>query len=782
MLALAVVVSGMSLGVADVPTVPMYRIRTVHNCLMQRVTPAVVGVPTPVDVDGNAAPDLLVQVGGVPELPVRPPVPDKVGELVPQVGALFRANIIKLVPGPLPAIVELIFAAPGQGTFGGPQAIAFGYDSCGQTSPTTFSAQALIQRDTLTVTMEQSGAGASLALIGSFHEEGVNPADRYHPHAARVALTPPPATATAVVTKQGSLTSARLTTSIPTRIDVVYDNVLFDRATHAEAVIDRFPGDVTLRFGSSHLDYTLGPGVIGLLQVKLGYTEYGKQPIEVFAQMSNVQGTGTFDKLSATRAKFSATPAIGQVTAGFAEGGAVPLLHQGAPTPDYVRAIRSGAYNAATVRVRQLASVEIDWADPISVDATHAGGTMQILANFGSTSIDAWVKDLPPAVHIDYSKTQNTLHYSGSTTITEITADVVDPAGLFGRIKEVHLVLNQVPQSLTLSLPAGGAISFDANGQQVGVVDARLTSGPDVRLPAGQDGFLLRDMPTYFAIHARVSGLKKLVSSEFRNQTRPDFCLPLIGCVGEYSSGRDITIETAGGRNFKVDVVVESAATQNRQEFTTATIDQLSTQVTVTLRSLSWILRSSNVEYVRKSQVWYSALTQTPRLVFRTNAGHMNGGSAGLTATITPLPTSIYLCQAADASCSNSGFAASKGSLVFDAPVPVAVSLLDCTDAGCSMDFTSVNVTLRFIRFESHEGSPNHVLLDTNDNNTSGTVLIKAAGNQEVYVVLPNGFRSQDRHLWWPLYATAGTISCPTGTQVWVRILGAPVNVAGFVC
>ncbi|HVL90004.1 MAG TPA: hypothetical protein VM841_07205, partial [Actinomycetota bacterium] len=230
----------------------------------------------------------------------------------------------------------------------------------------------------------------------------------------------------------------------------------------------------------------------------------------------------------------------------------------------------------------------------------------------GARRVDVKINDLPSSLTATLNPS-GSLVYEASAAVGEITASIVDPAGVAGRATRATALLRGLPASLDITWAgASGAVSADAKGATVGLIEVLLTSGPVPSLPAGRDGFILEDVSSHYAVLGRITGLRKVF---FAQGPPPSF-----------------NLETAGGRIFQVGVT-----TQKPEGLATvsAVLDSLPSQVSIAFTS------STALQYRASGVV--SRLT-----IDAVDPVSISGRAKELHGTLLGLPTALDASWAAD--------------------------------------------------------------------------------------------------------------------------------------
>ncbi|MBI4730204.1 MAG: hypothetical protein HY775_12030 [Acidobacteria bacterium] len=373
----------------------------------------------------------------------------------------------------------------------------------------------------------------------------------------------------------------------------------------------------------------------------------------------------------------------------------------------------------------------------------------------GARRILVTVHDLPDSIDATLDPA-GALTYTASAPIGEIAAEISDPARVSGRVKRASALLRGVPASLDVSWNAqNGAVSADAKGSTVGLIEFQLTSGPDDRIDPQYDGLLLEDLADRYVVFGRITGLRKVVASP----------------------APDLQIDTTGGRILKVDL---SQLKNSKVEYTRATLDHLTPSVRI---------RSVGKDF------YYDASAATNSLSFETNVGDRWKLTVSLS---NPLPASVSLCSAPDGYCTGYARRSTAGSVKFVASEHTSLSVFDCmrpldascTPSGSPSKYLQVDWRIRTLALDSDPsygwwGNEGYVFMDTDAQELRGT-LASIDGDGGFRAWFPAGFWAQDRYSYWSGWGAfkqkSGSIGCPSGTTLQVRLIGISFDVTGYLC
>ena len=352
------------------------------------------------------------------------------------------------------------------------------------------------------------------------------------------------------------------------------------------------------------------------------------------------------------------------------------------------------------------------------VQADDAGGA-PLLA-------DVVVTDAAPQLQLTLDPSGG-VTYAASQIVPLLSIDVFDADGVFDRAGQVRLRLEDLPTGLDLGLSDSGAIAIDTTGGSLGLLEAQATTGPDVRLPSGNDGVLLEDLDDRLVVFARFTDLDAVDVTQDP--------LPAVDLVAGGQRPLEIRLfESAPGKASPVPGT----------EFTTALLAPAPPQVDLAL--LDGEPGQLNIAY--------QASRTAAGLSFETNAGDRWLTSASIA---NPVPTSFTACQAGDRSCVGETGNGNVGSLAFVANQHTTLNVFDCTrplnatcrPGGSPSEYLHVDdLRVRTLRFAGHvTGSTTqsgNLLFDTDGHQLTGRV-VQDSSDQEFELSFGSGFWAQNR-------------------------------------
>lgn len=488
-----------------------YAIRTHYNsgggCAGERVRTALIGEPTAVDMGGSFLPDATVTLVAVPGFGGSPDV--------------LQLAVSKTAIGTLRGRVEVIVAPDAAA----PERVAFGYDACDTGAPLNFSANISATDSRISMRANTTAPTAALTIIGSaFKDVGGVATD---PTALAARMAPVPSTVSAVVEIVGpSSYKATVNTSRPSNMRLGYSDIKGASRMNAVATIETFPGRLDLTFNATEIGYTASAPVdhVGLSLESYKPAEAGDPPARTNQLTVDLRGVPTNARLlrtSPTHITFTTPGTIASTTVGFTSfesGVTLPMLER--LDGQYLVAAVTPRYSQAEVRILGLSHADVDAGDPVVVDVTHAAGPFRVAVRVTGTDaaqptvdvtrdLAVHVLDLPATAKVTYSPTTQAFTYDGSAVIEELRADVVSNVVFVDDATTSHLLLRGVPTGLTGRLDTPGkTFTATLTGGSLSLLEAQVTSGPDLRLPDGVQGVALEDHPGSYAAFFRILGLQ----------------------------------------------------------------------------------------------------------------------------------------------------------------------------------------------------------------------------------------------------------------------------------
>ena len=480
---------------------------SVPTCGTEYLTSAVIGVPSLLNIVGSVAPDISVSVVAVPGVGGAP--------------TTLRTDIVKLDGTPLKALVEVILNPSGDAS-----RVAFGYDGCEQGIPKSFGATITSSDAKLTLDTTIKNPASALTILGSAFTLGANDA-RQNPTALSARLSPVPQTLSAVVNfLPNNAYSATVTPSAPTDVNVGFTQVAGPKSTTLSAALKRLPGRIDFDFSPSVIHYKTTAPFTTVHVILDSYTP--RTPTVTGAtdhldlDLTNVPAESTVTRAGK---KIEFTPASGNIGTTLAtyssrEDGGAPL---GALTVPVAAQYVAGNVQIGSIRVQTrilgLSHAIVDTGDPVVVDVTHTAGllVMNVVQRAHASDADPMlvrrslfvtVHNMPAKARVTYSPATGDYSYTGSSIITDLTADLTSSVPLVDDATMSHLHLVSVPTGLTGRVDsAGQTFTAQVTAGAIGLIELQVTNGANDRLPDGVDGVMLHNHPGSYVAFVRISGL-----------------------------------------------------------------------------------------------------------------------------------------------------------------------------------------------------------------------------------------------------------------------------------
>lgn len=427
----------------------------------------------------------------------------------------------------------------------------------------------------------------------------------------------------------------------------------------------------------------------------------------------------------------------------------------------------------------------------LASSASIADVTFDLLqqgADGSSLDVAMIMEDTPQVLNMAVDPT-GAIQYQASSTMPLLVLDAFDPAGLFDRAGTLKLRLQDLPPQLDVGLSDTGAVNIDAHGSTLGLMEAQATTGPDDRLPAANDGVLMKDLADRFVVFARFTSLKTASVTQTP--------LPAVALL------------TNGGRPLEIGLYTSNPGKVGRnpgQDYTKMTLNPMPSNLNLAL--LPGDPGSLNVAY--------SANSNANTLTFESNSGARWVTDISIS---NPVPLTFTGCQAADNKCGGSGRSPSNiGSFRFIANQHTTLNVWDCTAPltnRCNAPITSSveadrfthvnNLRVKTLTFDgnavpngTNTGASGYLWIDTvppglpkntlnNADTMQGSIVNKSS--QQLTMTFGANFKAANRlstfnnfpiNIFSPPQKS-GLVSCTSGTSLTVRVwlLGLGLNLNG---
>ncbi len=804
---------------------PAYRIRTTMPGAAPRYHSAVMGVPAPIDAGGLPAPDLIVELAGVPQTPVPVGLP-VVG---PVTGAL-RLVVRKIVPGPLPVeVVAQVVLNPTTN-----ERLAVGYDGRGSDAPTHFVATlASLGGSSFKLTTEAHETAGSLRLVGGFTKPNVSSATAF------LTMTPMPIAMDVVFAAHPNGTPAGIVVTTPQsiRLDASVGTVSFDTAIPAwvhrriDATVDRIvaPQSRIAIAPNGNLEY-FASGTASTVTLNMQEFRNGALHSQTAAQLRDVPSYLAVERDTPTAARIRTAAPIGSALLGVSEGALAECRTDQGPDNatglDYLYRKEQAGWSSTVVRFAGVAFADVTMtAGRYHAQLVHPARPLHVLGyDTAQMLVDATITNLPSSIALDYWPAQGRVSYTatGGERIATIDATVSRPTPIFDRVKFIRIFGHDFPPSLdvTVASDSTGAVSLDAGGDAIGFLQVALTSGPQNQIPVPHDAVLVRNLGPDFVVELRVHNLRRFAIA------RPVTCSAMVPdrwlfahyrneCTSAIHAELDTKPDpaTGVGRPFSVFFTQKDLGGV-KDEYVNVDVGPLTPKVTFdfwTVRTLTYNRDAAGDPQFAGIQ---PALT---RAVYRgtDQAGNalVTGGlrvttnigqRSLMTADMFPLPAVVDLCLAvrapysqnydgngvpdpggndfADDDCTRRGRVSSDGSMAFGATSYTTINLFDCATPAVGCTYTNKrnylqieNLTVKNVALQLHKegANPHHLYLNTGGTSLTGIVTLEDKDEDKGIQANFTNVWAQDRVVQWngstpPLFGGSGRMHCTSSDALWV--------------
>ncbi len=577
---------------------------------------ALLGVPEPLDVDGDGRSDVLANF-----------------KLVK--GLTPRLEIARLASAPkeLPLSVQAILTLPGS-----TQQYRFGYDTRKSNAPKAFRADVVLANGGAGLEVASEG-DAPLTVTGALvaastpvdQQPGGGPAQPANldddqldagdlgPAEQRfgVSFSTAPGAARIGVDLGagggGQNLAATLATDEPTRIGLeLADDTGTDEVFLAEGVLDSVDGTLAVSLAGNQTDGLKAEltSAHGLDAISLRAQSLAKGRIvsDILLGLDDVPSTISFALGADGTGDLTASGPIGTFQAGYGSNREIALLDD----PAYLNLISDSVADTQSIGLRLpgFEGMSLSLGDKIGLDLTMAPTPLRAVVDQDGLQLDAAIVDAPHRLALGLSA-QGEIEVRGSAPIDLVTVNARNDAGLFSGATDVDLRLEDVPGLLKVGID-GDKVVFGTDGEPIGKLELFAHSGEPLEVPGSGDGLLLETGPDSIALAGRISGLR--------------------GIEASLGSEPDVLLDTVAGNVFAIamrDVDADGTVVSN----VNATLDQL-----VPNMRLRLVNDGSGAMSLK-----YSAARATDRLSFDFD---------GLTGSIGgPLPADLTVCFAGDEAC-----------------------------------------------------------------------------------------------------------------------------------
>ncbi len=479
------------------------KFRKPDGTVIDRQIGALLNVPTLLDVDADAAPDLVATLAITGLSPVK---------LQMQV-----SRIPLLETGPMPVQLEAVAKDPSKGSLPR-QLVSLGVDTRESGLPDTYSSTITVNPSTdLSAELKQdvSGARGPLTLLGTiFNGTPTTPIDTAGFKLRYANVVP---SSFGVRGTMGSKLNAELfAAQAGSRLTI--GAFLNDRSDHKSgtATIASLPTSAGVEFTPDANDRNTvvysGSARIPSIQGEYHHTVDGRPaPLEAIkATVTDLPKKLTINQTAKAAATLTTEGGgIGSLEFGLAHGDEPELLtdEQG----HYVNIVGRDQYDSFAGRIDGLTSASFSMADTITATAQLARKGAHLRLRRPGRSADVRTSALPAKVGITFDP-KGALTYNGNGQgIDRVTGDVHQTADIIGRAKNAVLDVRGIPADATIGFrPDLGTAGFTTTAK-IDSIEAELYDAEEHReLPAGGEaGAVYRDTQDRYVVSGRVKDLRQ---------------------------------------------------------------------------------------------------------------------------------------------------------------------------------------------------------------------------------------------------------------------------------
>ncbi|HWG73883.1 MAG TPA: hypothetical protein VG184_07495, partial [Acidimicrobiales bacterium] len=337
-----------------------YAYRTVYvepnGTTLTRITRALIGVPTPINVDGSGLPDFLGTVS-----------PSLSGG---QVGLILDISRVGLLPAGGRVSVEAIAldpAAPGTYVGAGEDGLAAGTDSDWSATLTLVSDSTAGTE--IRLTQKNAGAPSTVGVLGELFS-GSNPDAPTDVSRGDVSFAPVPSTLTTDVKLGQSSQEASVTSSSPTTVGANVSLISAGDDKEIIAAVNKLNKSLDLAYthpnGDTKVSYT-SDAAVGALSARYHDTVNGVLATAAALDANGVPTGLSVDQAGAQSTVTTSGGAIGLVEARYGAGRDAPASASGAGAYAAYHAYTDGS-STAGVRLPNLQALTLNAAEPFAGD------------------------------------------------------------------------------------------------------------------------------------------------------------------------------------------------------------------------------------------------------------------------------------------------------------------------------------------------------------------------------------------------------------------------------
>ncbi len=540
-----------ALGVLD------YAYRTVYvepnGTTLTQITRALIGVPTPINVDGSGLPDFLGTV-----------LPSLSGG---QVGLSLDISRVGLLPAGGRVSVEAIAldpAAPGTYVGAGEDGLAAGTDSDWSATLTLVSDSTAGSE--IQLTQKNSGAPSIVGVLGELFS-GSNPDSPTDVSRGDVSFTPVPSTLTTDVKLGQSSQEASVTSSAPTTVGADVSLISSGDDKEIAATVNQLNRSLDLAYthpnGDTKVSYT-SDAAVGALGARYYDTVDGLLATAAALDARGVPTGLSVDQAGAQTAVTTSGGAIGLVEARYGAGRDVPASAPGGAYAAY-HAYTDGS-STAGVRLPNLQALTLNAAEPFSGDLLLTAPVVYVALSAQDDTqgyvVGGHLSNLPEHTTVGINLSSNgggTVTFDGhGTGIDEIAVDATNSKGtFFSRASRIDADIDQIPASDTITFAdgSGGSQTTQSTASAtapIGTISLLASDGSDAPAVTGS-GVWYTDTQSTFNAFARIDGLSGFNVSLTSDG---DSLEALSGSI--QTASQDPGCQGSGGQDLTVDAQADS--------------------------------------------------------------------------------------------------------------------------------------------------------------------------------------------------------------------------------
>jgi hypothetical protein len=465
-----------------------------------RYTHALVGIPTPIDVDGDGLPDF-------------------VGTLSPTLalnGISLSVRRLGFAAAGKVSVEAVVFDPASPDTY-----IGLGEDGTAAGTATSWSTTIKALSITggtvdLGLGVTSSGAPGTLGLLGE-EFSGADPDTPTGVDRGDVLFSPVPASLTTEIKLSQGRQEALLTTPTPTTATAHVNLLSAGEEQDIDATVDQLPSSVDIVHqtldGHQTATYTASAPIASL---SVAYHDHVGSTLVSAAELdaTGVPAGLSVDQFGERTSVTVASGSIGSIEARYGYGTDIPA--PGAGTGPYLAFHRTSTVAfTAGLRLTHLESASVDPSGPYVGDLVLADplASLPLSAedDVSGITLSGSLSNLPSHTTVTVDTGAGTVTFDGhGTGIAEIALHAVSTRGaFFSRASRIDATIDGIPALETISLhQAAGALTANASAP-IGQISLLASDGSGP--PAGSGSIASYvDTPSQYAAFVRLSGLESI--------------------------------------------------------------------------------------------------------------------------------------------------------------------------------------------------------------------------------------------------------------------------------